>query len=106
MNKWKNFKNLLFPMSGGHVDELLRSTFFYSPILAPALVILFTGFDNLWDKWVNGVVISLAVSYCCIIVSATVRIIIEPVIMKTLGRPIVEHSKLWGLLLAFCVMPG
>src|SRR6185312_16536394 len=97
-------KNLLFPMSGGHVSELLRATFFYCPVVGPGLLILFTGFDHAWEKWSSGTVIALCCAYTCILASAIVRGG-ETLINRILKRKTVERPRTFGLLIAIGAMP-
>jgi len=100
----KKIKDLLFPMTGGHLSELIRATLFYCPIVGPGLFILFTGFDHIWIKWSRGFIISLTCSYTCILFSALMQVL-EANTCRLFGWKDFEYTKRWGLGMAILAMP-
>lgn len=107
MNKWQQQKEIIIPFNRSHLNELARSTFFYSPIVAPLVLMFITGFHNFYEKWVTGFVISLTVSYTCIAGSAFIEFVVEPAIMKAFCRPVQTHSRGWWLSISmFLMFPG
>jgi sensor histidine kinase YesM len=107
MNTWEQQKEIIMPVNESYLKELARSTFFYSPVVAPLVLMLITGFHNLYERWVTGFVISLTVSYTCIAGSALINFAVEPAIMKALRRPVQTHSRGWWLSISmFLIFPG
>ncbi len=105
-NFWQRFKEFAVPADGSFRNELLRSTFFYSPIVTPLILCSITGFDNPLERWLTGFTIGLVVSYTCILATFLVQKVIEPVLMRTLRRPLLARSRSWWLSLSFCTMPA
>jgi signal transduction histidine kinase len=99
-------KNFVVSGEGTFLNEILRSTFFYSPIVSPLILFSITGFSNSLERWLTGFTIALVVSYTCILISFFIQKVVEPAILKAMGRPTVQHSRSWWLSLSLCAMPA
>ena len=99
------FQDFLFPSKGSVVGDLLRSTFIYSPIIGPLVVIAFTGFDNLSGKWLNGFVVTLVVSYFGVFFQAFFHQVVEPAVAKIRKRPMNLRGQTWWFAFGLMIMP-